>query len=1429
MKLLRIFLHSLFFLLLAYEPALAGPVAVAIGAFFSAVASTAIGQIVIGIALSVASSLLQRAMMKDPEAPPVPGVSGQVTVGGDNPISFVVGTYATMGQREYVNTCGRPENDGVPNIYLVDVISLGDIPFTSLESVVVDGTVCTLLPGEVDADGFIPIDEFRDKSGDANRLWVKFYDGTQTTADPWLLDRFGSHPDRPWESDMIGRGVPYGIMRARLDTELFSGFPKVTWVVKGIKLYDIRKDSTAGGSGSHRWDNQATYEYTDNAFVIAYNILRGIKYGTQWMYGLQNMSALRLPAASWMAAMNEADRAIPLAGGGTEKQFRVGAEIFGDNEAIEILNELMKSSNGRLAENGGVYKPLCGVAGGSVYSFSDEDIVISEPQTFDPAPGLEDTENGMHATYPEPEEGWQSKDAPPYYRIDYEQDDDDRRLLAKADFPMVPYAVQVQRLMRTIIDESRRFRKHQFVMPPECWLFEPNDVVSYNSERNGYIDKKFLITGMDDGDDVLQTMQIQELDPTDYDWSTDFELPYFIAVTTPVRTDPQVMNGWTATASSVTDDGGFSRRPAILVGWDITQEETIGVEIEIRVKLTGAVVYNGSTRNFLAGSALIANNAILPLTQYEVRGKYIPKVETRSADWSSWLTVTTLNLLITADDILAGAIHELQLADRAVTNLKIALLALDETLIQNNAIITRTIADLAVNEAKVANNAISVNKIVNGAVVNGKLADNAVTTAKINDAAIIAAKIFDGAVNTNKLANDAVTTLKLAPLAVEAGNIASNAITSTKITDGAILTPKLAAGAVVADKIAANAILASKLIIGDYSNMYPDYDMADPDFYVGGGTGNSYTIVPTAHPLLGQNYINIALSSGVNTFVATDWMALEETTDYIVKVHAWRAAAGGVYTVYYQLGELDGSGNIINVTTHTIISSATASSPTEYSINLASGDLSNKKRIRILAYNMGASGSTQDVRFGGIIMRRRITPEIIVDGAITTDKISANAVSADKIAAGAVTAKHMVVADFTNLITDPYFEDSNAWQSKPNPPFTFGTTAAAGYNSANTYLNVADGTGSLYQYGYQTKCVPGDAFRLVGIGKKVNATAGKMRMYLQFRDASSAALATHIQEWDTADSTSYVGKVAEGVAPADTTHVVAVIDTAGTAVTNFYRMGFFGLYRRATATLIVDGAITADKIAANQISAVHIVALSITGAEIAASAITSTKINAGSVLAGNIGTNAVTAVKINAGAITTEKLDVGAVTANEIGAGAVTAVKIATGAVTAIKLTTASAVITESLQIGNVIIDTNHLIGGSVSAAGSVFASADLSVGNLTWTQVAAVTITPNNGTVQLIFTGYSDGSGKQDYQIRFKRNTTVINTTNGTFPVTSISTTGTNPINTLSYVKAGGIAHAFVDTTPGTSSVTYRVEMLMSVANDNIDDRFLSVLNLKK
>src|SRR5690606_1418271 len=120
----------------------------------------------------------------------------------------------------------------------------------------------------------------------------------------------------------------YAVVTARVKQSLFSSFPHFKFELEGIPLYDVSKDSTKGGTGTHRWDTPSTWG-GDGDFltaVQAYNLLKGFYYDGKWLYGLQNMTQYRLPSTNWIAAINKC-RATMTVGGETVPTYRSGGEF----------------------------------------------------------------------------------------------------------------------------------------------------------------------------------------------------------------------------------------------------------------------------------------------------------------------------------------------------------------------------------------------------------------------------------------------------------------------------------------------------------------------------------------------------------------------------------------------------------------------------------------------------------------------------------------------------------------------------------------------------------------------------------------------------------------------------------------------------------------------------------------------------------------------------------------------------------------------------------------------------------------------------------------------------------------------------------------------------------------------------------------------
>jgi hypothetical protein len=208
-------------------------------------------------------------------------------------------------------------------------------------------------------------------------------------------------------------------------------------------------------------------------------------------------------------------------------------------------------------------------------------------------------------------------------------------------------------------------------------------------------------------------------------------LPTAIGWIGPITPPSQPMMGWTVEPATIKDTGGIARRPRIKISCASDMDDVERVWVQVRLKETGDVVFDSdSTRYELPFSWLISGQWTLPNTDYEARGRYLPK-SNRPTDWSAWLAVKTPNALIASGDVFDNAIIASKIADAAVTAEKI----MDE------AVTNLKLADAAVSTARLRVEAVTAEVLASNAVISTKLADAAVTAAKLAAGAIDATKL----------------------------------------------------------------------------------------------------------------------------------------------------------------------------------------------------------------------------------------------------------------------------------------------------------------------------------------------------------------------------------------------------------------------------------------------------------------------------------------------------------------------------------------------------------------------------------------------------------------------------------------------------------------------------------------------------------------
>ena len=154
-----------------------------------------------------------------------------------------------------------------------------------------------------------------------------------------------------------------------------------------------------------------------------------------------------------------------------------------------------------------------------------------------------------------------------------------------------------------------------------------------------------------------------------------------------------------------------------------------------------------------------------------------------------------------------------------------------------------------------------------------------------------------------------------------------------------------------------------------------------------------------------------------------------------------------------------------------------------------------------------------------------------------------------------------------------------------------------------------------------------------------------------------------------------------------------------------------------TTAKIASGAVTAGEIASNAVTGIKIATSAITETKIASDAITTPKIAAGAITAGEIAASAVTTGKIAAGTITASEIAAGTITGSKIATNTLTATNIAAGAINASELN-ANAVTADKISAGAVVTDK---IAASAIVASKI-ASGTITADKLNVSELSAIT-----------------------------------------------------------------------------------------------------------
>lgn len=1273
-------------------------------AIFTAIATAISGALFAGSVL--ATSLISSALafgaqlagsyLNRPKKQKYTAVQGEVQFGANVPAGAMFGTGKVVGHRIFYAKWGSGNKINADVFVLANGWNDGLEPYVYFYGEKYDLVTRTIIGNEVAHYGI---------SGFGSAVSIRFYDGRPGQGVDAKLVSDTASLGKNWKSTSVVAGHAYVVVERVYSADLFpKGRPDFEWVLRGLRCYDPRKDSTvAGGSGAQRLATPSTWVFSKNPALQRLNYQLGIKglISGRTIIG-EGKSIGQIDLGSYFVAMNVCDTVRE-----GKKTYESALYVDSSMDHTEILKEFDDAMAGYGLNRRGLSGIIPGAPQIPVLTITADDIPVDRAQQVQRRKSAFDRYNYMSGQFTSIESNWAEESLTPVY-VNADVAADGRPRQTANDFLQVTDPDIAQYLLNIRYRQNRRGGTASVPVSRRVGLaVSEGEWVTFQGVT-------WLVTEWQVDEQFRFTLVLAETSADIYD-DGDIE-PGPIVIPPAPTINPSLLStvaNFDVEAGLVLGASG-SQVPCLRFTWTPPQDPTITAVRFFYTAAGDATIYEDQSVDPEKGSYVTTKN-VASGKVYTARAT-ITTVPDRFKTFTAYKTTLTstgnisvldgsitavkiANSAITAEKIMNEAITSLKLADLAVTTTKIALASVTTALIANDAVVASKIVDGAITAAKIQDGAINIAKFatntrpveivsslpttgnVEGRVVvfGGEiyrytggsfkktvaavdivgdieatsLADGIVTTSKLADLAITAGKIASGAISATKLADGAVTNSKLGPLAVDASKIASNAITETKISDDAISTPKLQANAVVADKIAANSIGARQLVVADLSNLIPDSELSDIANWTNAGSGTRAFQASQAGTFDGPVFVfgGSATAGAGTTYIA------EILSKYFPVNAGQEYAYGGV--IDYTTGTTGGLQ--YSIRWYDITDTWFASSPSigydDYPDAAAhfvsaiatapAGAVKGKFYARRRA-TANAGSVTGNVYGHSVYVRRANSGELIVDGAITASKILAGSIAADKLVANIIGTKQLVVADFSNIVPDNALLDIANWVGSGSGSWAFSDTglALSGGRKAT-----AGGTwttsGSTYAGALFSDYIPVEPDTDYACGIIIDpdgGATGTLRGTVEWYDQTkmSLSIGNVSSEYDVSTSASAVP-------------FSAILKSPTSAA--------FARYRVRRGSLTSGGTGTGNV----QFGSIYIRRAS-SGELIVDGAITADKVAANAITAGKIAANAVTAGTVAANAITSDKLAANSVIAGKIAAGIITGSEIAAGAIAAKQL-----------------------------------------------------------------------------------------------------------------------------------------------------------------
>jgi hypothetical protein len=561
----------------------------------------------VGTVASVTAGALSLAAIATAKAPPLSGTAQKFIADPNAGIPYAIGRIMSGGNIVY----RRTHNSGgssLPDLQTFVAVLSGAGPIDAIEAFQAD-KVTTSFSGK-NAVGTYATWMFQHTQLGATPEAAQLTTGGLSVGG----SRVTSTPPG-WGTSNRLSGMAAAMWTLRFDTkgkQYANGIPQPSWVIRGVRVYDPRLDSTyPGGSGACRALNEATYVYSNNPYLHALTWALG-----RYQNGKQIMGIGAPVAGIDVAAFVEGAN-VAQANGWT-----AAGIVRSTDDKWDVMKVILQAGSGRPIHLGAQISCLVDTPRTVLATVTTSDVVGEASVTATQA--RRDRINTIIPRYMSEAHGWQFVAASPVSVASHVTTDGGERR-KEVTYSMATAPNHAATLARYEIENSREFGP--IVIPLKLrWMgYRPGDCIAVTLPEVGLNAQAVIVTSreIDAGGAVVTLTARSETNAKHaFALGQTATAPPTPGVTAPPVAPQPAAGAWSIAGTSLV--AGASTTPAIIVTGSAGDVPIDGVVFEYRLWVSG----QGADVGWIGAGADLPNvarkeiTALLPGTQYEVAVSY---------------------------------------------------------------------------------------------------------------------------------------------------------------------------------------------------------------------------------------------------------------------------------------------------------------------------------------------------------------------------------------------------------------------------------------------------------------------------------------------------------------------------------------------------------------------------------------------------------------------------------------------------------------------------------------------------------------------------------------------------------------------------------------------------------------------------------------